>query len=96
MRYEIDTYTFSTILNSKTLSKILARILDAYNKLDTEYSNVDRMTFSMEDLRKSLRYKNKSTISRGIAELSKLGLFISTTNNKGTTIYFNPEKIRRV
>lgn len=96
MRIEISTYKLNTILESKTLTKILAKILFAFNSLDREYSNVDRMSFSMEDLRKSLRYKNKSTVSRGLKALAEMGLFLLTTNNQGCTIYFNPEKIRRV
>ena len=96
MRIEISTNKMATILQSKTLTKILAKILEAFNKLDGEYYNVDKMSFSMEDLRKTLRYKNKSTVSRGLRELSDIGLFILTTNNQGCTIYFNPDKIRRI
>jgi len=96
MRIEISTNKMATILQSKTLTKILAKILEAFNKLDREYYDVDKMSFSMEDLRKSLRYKNKSTVSRGLRELSDIGLFILTTNNQGCTIYFNPDKIRRI
>lgn len=96
MRIEIDTYKLNTILDSKTLTKILAKILLAFNRLDMEYENVDRMSFSMEDLRKSLRYKNKSTVSRGLKALADMGLFLITTNNQGCVIYFNPDKIRRV
>lgn len=96
MKIEIDTVKLNTILNSKTLTKILARILEAYNLLEMECSQVDGFSFSMEDLRKTLRYKNKSTVSRGIKALWELGLFKLRTTNQGTVIDFNPEKIRRV
>ena len=96
MRVEIDTVKLNTILNSKTLTKILARILEAYNLLEMKCSQVDGISFSMENLRKSLGYKNKSTVSRGLKALADLGLFELKTTNQGTVIDFNPEKIRRV
>lgn len=96
MRIDIDTVTLSTILKSKTLSKILARILDAYFDAWLLCDDVEGISFSMENLRKSLRYKNKSTVSRGLNALAELGLFEIETTNKGTAINFNPEKIRRV
>lgn len=98
MKFEIDTVKLTTILKSKTLSKILVRILEAYEYM--YYSLFDEVdnpfTFSMEDLRKSLRYKNKSTVSRGLRTLAELGIFDIKTTNQGTVISFNPEKIRRV
>ena len=96
MRVEIDTVKLNTILNSKTLTKILARILEAYNLLEMKCSQVDGISFSMENLRKSLGYKNKSTVSRGLKALADLKLFELKTTNQGTVIDFNPEKIRRV
>ena len=96
MRVEIDTVKLNTILKSKTLTKILARILEAYNTLEIECSQVEGISFSMENLRKSLRYKNKSTVSRGLKALADFGLFKLRTTNQGTVIDFNPEKIRRV
>ena len=97
MRFDIDSTKLITILKSKTLSKILAKILYAYEYY-SEFETVDKdvFTFSMEDLRKSLRYKNKSTISRGLNTLAELGLFTISTNNQGTIINFNPNKVRRV
>lgn len=97
MRFDIDSTKLITILKSKTLSKILAKILYAYEYY-SEFETVDEdvFTFSMEDLRKSLRYKNKSTISRGLNALAELGLFTISTNNQGTIIDFNPNKVRRV
>lgn len=96
MRIDIDTVTLSTILKSKTLSKILARILDAYFDTWLLCNDVEGISFSMENLRKSLRYKNKSTVSRGLKALADFGLFELKTTNQGTVIDFNPEKIRRV
>ena len=96
MRIEIDTVTLNTILSSKTLTKILARILEAYSILELECSQVEGISFSMDNLRKSLRYRNKSTVSRGLKTLADLGLFKIKTTNQGTVIDFNPEKIRRV
>lgn len=97
MKFEINSTKLITILRSKTLSKILAKILYAYEYY-SEFEPVDEdvFTFSMEDLRKALRYKNKSTISRGLQALAGLGLFAISTNNQGTVIDFNPEKVRRV
>ena len=96
MRINISTTTLQIILKSKTLSKILAKILQAYEYY-SEFETVDKdvFTFSMEDLRKSLRYKNKSTVSRGLKALSEMKLFEIRTTNQGTVILFNPEKIRR-
>lgn len=97
MKFEINSTKLITILKSKTLSKILAKILYAYEYYsDFEAVDEDVFTFSMEDLRKSLRYKNKSTVSRGLGTLAELGLFNISTNNQGTIIDFNPEKLRRV
>jgi CTP-dependent riboflavin kinase len=98
MRIDIDTVLLSTILKSKTLSKILAKILDAqaYLQMADKTKNVDGISFSMEDLRKSLRYKNKSTVSRGIKALADFNLFELKTTNQGTVINFNPKEIRRV
>lgn len=97
MRFNIDSTKLITILKSKTLSKILAKILYAYEYYsDFETVDEDVFTFSMEDLRKSLRYKNKSTVSRGLKALADYGLFTISTNNQGTVIDFNPEKVRRV
>jgi len=97
MKFEIDSTKLITILRSKALSKILAKILYAYEYY-SEFEPVDDnvFAFSMEDLRKSLRYKNKSTVSRGLKELAELNLFTISTNNQGTVIDFNPEKVRRV
>lgn len=97
MKFEINSTKLITILRSKTLSKILAKILYAYEYY-SEFEPVDEdvFMFSMEDLRKALRYKNKSTISRGLQALAGLGLFAISTNNQGTVIDFNPEKVRRV
>lgn len=97
MKFEINSTKLITILRSKTLSKILAKILYAYEYY-SEFEPVDEdvFTFSMEDLRKALRYKNKSTISRGLQALAGLGLFAISTNNQGTVIDFNPDKVRRV
>ena len=97
MRFNISTMKLAIILKSKTLSKILARILEAYEYYsDFETVDDDVFTFSMEDLRKSLRYKNKSTVSRGLKELAELGLFNLRTTNQGTIIDFKPDKVRRV
>ena len=98
MRIEIDTVTLATILRSKTLSKILVRILDTYEYMYySVFNEVDNpFTFSMENLRKSLGYKNKSTVSRGLKALTELGVFDMKTTNQGTVISFNPEQIRRV
>lgn len=96
MKFEIDIVPLIEILRSKTLTKILARILGAYYLTESECSDVTGISFSMEALRKSLRYRNKSTVSRGLSTLAKLGLFEIQTTNKGTVIDFNPEKIRRV
>lgn len=97
MQFEINSTKLITILKSKTLSKILAKILYAYEYY-SEFESVDEdvFTFSMEDLRKSLGYKNKSTVSRGLAELASLGLFNLRTTNQGTIVDFKPERIRRV
>lgn len=97
MRIDISTIKLMTILRSKTLSKILAKILEAYEYYsDFETLDKDVFSFSMEDLRKSLRYKNKSTVSRGLKALADYGLFTISTNNQGTVINFKPEKIKRV
>lgn len=96
MRIDIDTVPLLTILKSKTLTKILAKILDAELATELEYNDVVGMSFSMEDLRKSLRYKNKSTVSRGLKALADLGLFDIETTNQGTVINFNPDRVRRV
>lgn len=96
MRIDIDTVPLLTILKSKTLTKILAKILDAELVTEIEYNDVVGMSFSMEDLRKSLRYKNKSTVSRGLKALADLGLFDIETTNQGTVINFNPDRVRRV
>ena len=97
MKIEINTVPLRTILKSKTLSKILAKILEAYEYYsELEMLDDDVFTFSMEDLRKSLRYKNKSTVSRGLRYLAQVGLFDISTNNQGTVIDFNPDKVRRV
>ena len=95
MRIDIDTIPIITILKSKTLAKILVRILETElkNELENEVASIN---FSMEDLRKSLRYKNKSTVSRGLKALAELGVFDLETTNQGTVINFNPERIRRV
>lgn len=97
MRFNINSTTLMTVLKSKTLSKILAKILYAYEYY-SEFETVDDdvFTFSMEDLRKSLGYKNKSTVSRGIKALWELGFFALRTTNHGTVIDFNPDKVRRV
>lgn len=97
MKFEINNIKLVTILKSKTLSKILAKILEAYEYY-SEFETLDEdvFTFSMEDLRKSLRYKNKSTVSRGLKALADFGLFNMRTTNQGTVIDFRPEKIRRV
>lgn len=98
MRLEIDTVTLTTILKSKTLSKILVMILETYEYMYYSlYNEVDNpFRFSMEALRKSLGYKNKSTVSRGLRALAELGIFDLETSNQCTVISFNPEKIRRV
>lgn len=96
MRIDIDTVPLLTILKSKTLTKILAKILDAELATELEYNDVVGMSFSMEDFRKSLRYKNKSTVSRGLKALADLGLFDIETTNQGTVINFNPDRVRRV
>ena len=96
MRIDIDTVPLLTILKSKTLTKILAKILDAELSTELENEEVVRLGFSMEDLRKSLRYKNKSTVSRGLKALADLGLFNIETTNQGTVIDFNPDRVRRV
>ena len=97
MKIEINTVPLRTILKSKTLSKILAKILEAYEYYnDLEMLDDDVFMCSMEDLRKSLRYKNKSTVSRGLRYLAEVGFFNISTNNQGTVIDFAPEKIRRV
>ena len=96
MRIDIDTVPLLTILKSKTLTKILAKILDAELSTELENEEVVRLGFSMEDLRKSLRYKNKSTVSRGLKELARLCLFNLSTTNQGTVIDFNPDRVRRV
>ena len=97
MKFEINSTKLITILRSKTLSKILAKILYAYEYYsDFETVDEDVFTFSMEDLRKSLGYKNKSTVSRGLRYLAQVGLFDISTNNQGTVIDFNPDKVRRV
>ena len=97
MRFNINSTKLITILKSKTLSKILAKILEAYEYYsDFDTVDEDVFMFSMEDLRKSLRYKNKSTVSRGLKALADYGLFTISTNNQGTVINFNPEKVRRV
>lgn len=95
MRIDIDTIPLITILKSKTLAKILVRILETEFKNELE-NKVASINFSMEDLRKSLRYKNKSTVSRGLKALAELGVFDLETTNQGTVINFNPERIRRV
>lgn len=97
MRFNIDSTKLITILKSKTLSKILAKILEAYEYYsDFETLDKDVFSFSMEDLRKSLRYKNKSTVSRGLKALSEFNIFKIRATNQGTVIDFNPEKVRRV
>lgn len=97
MRFNIDSTKLITILKSKTLSKILAKILEAYEYYsDFEMLDMDVFSFSMEDLRKSLRYKNKSTVSRGLKALADLGILNINATNQGTVIDFNPEKVRRV
>jgi len=96
MRLDIDIVILSTILNSKTLSKILYRILGAYLAVELTCDNVTGLSFSMEDLRKTLRYKNKSTVSRGLKALADLGLFKLETTNQGTIIDFSPDTVRRV
>ncbi len=96
MKIEIDIVTLSTILHSKTLSKILYQILGAYLAVELQCENVDGISFSMDNLRKSLGYKNKSTVSRGLKALADFGLFELNTTNQGTVIDFSPEKIRRV
>ena len=96
MRIDIDTVPLLTILKSKTLTKILAKILDAELFAELENEEVVSLSFSMEDLRKSLRYKNKSTVSRGLNELARLCLFNLSTTNQGTVIDFNPDRVRRV
>lgn len=98
MKFEIDTVKLITILKSKTLSKILVRILETHEHISDKLSEeVDKLfTFSMEDLRKSLRYKNKSTVSRGLRTLAELGIFDMKTTNQGTVISFNPDRVRRV
>ena len=96
MKIEIDIVPLITILKSKTLTKILAKILEAQSILEIECKNVDGISFSMDNLRKSLRYKNKSTVSRGIKALADLGLFNLETTNQGTIVDFKTEKIRRV
>lgn len=96
MRIDIDTVPLITILKSKTLTKILAKILDAELSTELENEEVVRLGFSMEDLRKSLRYKNKSTVSRGLKALADLGIFNIETTNQGTVIDFNPDRVRRV
>ena len=96
MRIYIDTVPLLTILKSKTLTKILAKILDAELSTELENEEVVRLGFSMEDLRKSLRDKNKSTVSRGLKALADLGLFNIETTNQGTVIDFNPDRVRRV
>lgn len=96
MRLDIDLITLHTILNSKTLSKIFDRIIGGIIDIETRYDRVTGIRFSMENLRKSLGYKNKSTVSRGLNALAKLGLFEITTDNQGTSLDFNPDKVRRV
>ena len=96
MRIDIDTVLLITILKSKTLTKILAKILDAELTTELEYNDVVGLRFSMEDLRKTLRYKNKSTVSRGLQALADLGVFDIRTTNQGTVIHFNPDRVRRV
>lgn len=93
MRLDIDIVTLNTILNSKTLSKILYQILDAMIATETKCDAATGFRFSMEDLRKSLGYKNKSTVSRGLKALSSLGLFELDTNNQGTIVDFCSDKI---
>ena len=53
MRIDIDTVPLITILKSKTLTKILAKILEAELNTELENNEVVGLRFSMEDLRTS-------------------------------------------
>lgn len=96
MKLEISYNTLELMLNSKTLIKIFSKIIEGYNRAKEIDEESEGIQISMEDLRQALGYKNKSTISRGLKQLSKMGLFDLTTSNQGTIIEFSGEKIRRV
>lgn len=96
MRIEISSKILEDILNSRTLTKILYKVLYGFDKARMLDPNVEGIQISMEDLRKALGYKNKSTVSRGLKELSTLGIFDLITGRKGTTIRFFREDVIRI
>lgn len=96
MRLNISFNTLSLMLESKTLVKIFQKVIEGYNEAIQINPEMEGIAISMEDLRKALRYKNKSTVSRGLKELAKLGLFELETSNQGTVILFSNERIKTV
>lgn len=92
MFISLDCKLLQEILSSKTLVKIYRAILEAYTDCLDNNSDVEGFSFSMEELRKLLRYKNKSTISRGLQRLAELNLINLSTSPVGTVVSFNITK----
>lgn len=96
MIFNIDHRILLSIMENKTSSKLFRAILQAYDNVEQENPEATGLKFSMDDLRKYLRYANKSTISRGLRTLADLNLFKLETSSKGTQIEFEPEKVKLV
>lgn len=74
--------TLKVLLNSKTERKVLSALI--------EYGQPTLVKkFRIDELKKKLGYKNKSTISRALKNLNELGIIRVFTDRKGCTIYFS-------
>lgn len=96
MRIEIEFYKLHTILQSKTLTKILSYILIQCDEQEERGLPGEVYITNLNTLRKSLGYKNKSTVSRGLATLQALHILKVFTNSKGVTIMFPCCSVARV
>lgn len=93
MRLDIPFNLLAIVLKSKTLVKILRYVLIEYDKQGG--GSIHYVT-TLENLRKSLGYKNKSTVSRGLTALYNLGICEVSTNKKGIDIYFPLSETSRI
>ena len=96
MIYNIDHKVLLDILENKTGIKLFKALFQAYDVVEFDNPEVTGLSFSMDELRKYLRYANKSTVCRGIRKLASLNLFDIRTSSKGTQIEFNPVKVKLV
>ena len=96
MIFNIDHKVLLDILDNKTSTKLFKALLQAYDVVELDNPEVTGLSFSMDELRKYLKYANKSTVCRGLRRLASLNLFDMRTSSKGTQIEFNPVKVKLV